>query len=517
MISGKTIKKIRTKNNDYFIQPSWSDDASKIAAILMTKSGKSMVVIDVASGKISEFLKPGTVEIQNPVFYRNYILYNADYSGVDNIYAIDTTGKKISLVYSSVFGSSEAVFVDEKNSRIILTDYNSDGNRICSTSLDERNWTVFEPEKNIRHDFIDDIAAKEPLKFDYSKIGDSVFTTEKYSKLSHLFNFHSWGPLSVNADNTSIKPGITAMSQNILSSMFLSGGFEIATNRKSISNFFIDLNYRGWFPDIDLKFRTYLLRNISFEDDNGVFHDRHVQQNNVSLSLSLPFSLSSGKYYRKIQPRVASTFLNYNIIQSDDPNYTVNNQTIETGLMFYNILINTAKDLQPRWGQYINVNFVGTPFFKEESLGELYSAEMQLYLPGVARHHGLGIYLAYQRNAPELPYNNAIKTSSGYNPLDRDLYSCFFNYAMPVAYPDANLSWLIYLKRVSVNPFYEYCQGTTEGKNSFYNSVGMDILFTCHFFRIPIPVDIGMRAAYMINNRSFYPELLYSFNFNSIK
>ena len=515
--SGKTIKKIKTENNDYFIQPSWSGDASKIASVIISKKGKSIVLINIASGEIKEIIKPSTIEIQNPVFYKNYILYNANYTGVDNIYAIDTGTRKISIVYSSKFGSTEAVFTDQKKSRIILTDYDSDGNHIYSAPLDESKWTAFDPEKNVKPDFIDDLAAREPAKFDYNKIGDSVFKTEKYSKIKHLFNFHSWGPLSVNADNTSIKPGISAMSQNILSSMFISGGFEIATNRKSISNFFIDLNYRGWFPEIDLKFRSYLMRNISFDDDNGVFHDRHVQQNNISLSVSLPLSLSSGKYFRKIQPKLTTTFMNYNVIQSNESNFTVNNQTIETGLTFYNIIKSTSQDIQPRWGQFINVNFVGTPFFIDENLGELYSAEMQLYIPGIARHHGFGVYLAYQRNAPELPYNNVIRTSSGYDPLDRDLYSCFFNYAMPVAYPDANLSWFLFLKRISVNPFYEYCQGVTDGKNSFYNSVGMDILFTCHFFRIPVPVDIGFRAAYMINDKSFYPELLYSFNFNSIK
>ena len=88
---------------------------------------------------------------------------------------------------------------------------------------------------------------------------------------------------------------------------------------------------------------------------------------------------------------------------------------------------------------------------------------------------------------------------------------------MPIAYPDANIAWFMYLKRISATPFFEFCQGTTNGANRDYNSVGVDVILTCHFFRIPVPIDIGMRAAYLINSKSFYPELLYSFNFNSIK
>jgi hypothetical protein len=515
--NGKLIKKITTPSNDYFIQPSWSDDGTQIATILLNKKGKSLIIIDVASGKIKEILKPSSIELQNPVFYKNFILYNANYSGVDNVYALDTSSKKTHLVISSRFGVTDAVYLDLKNSRIIYTDYNSDGNRICSTPLDETKWPLFESEKNLNTNYIDEIAAKEPVKFDYSKIGDSNYKSEKYSKIGHLFNFHSWGPISVNADNTSIKPGITAMSQNILSSMFVSTGLEFAINKKTVSNFFIDLQYKGWFPEIDLKFRSYLLRNISFYDEEDIYHERFVQQNSLSLKLTLPFNFSSGKYSRKLQPKVASSFINYNVINSETGNYTINNQTIETGIMFYNFRKSSEKDLQPRWGQYFNLNFVGTPFFKEENLGELYSAETQFYFPGIGKHHGLGIYLAYQRNSPDLMYNNLISTSRGYDVLDRDIYSCIFNYAMPIAYPDANIAWFMYLKRISATPFFEFCQGTTNGTNRDYNSVGIDVILTCHFFRIPVPIDIGMRAAYLINSKSFYPELLYSFNFNSIK
>lgn len=516
--TGKIINKIKTPANDYFIQPSWSDDGNEIASILMSKKGKSLIVINIATGKIKEILKPSTVEIQNPVFYKNYILFNGGYTGTDNIYAVDTTSRIMRMVYSSMFGSTEAVNIDGKGNRFILTDYNSNGNRIVSVEIDENKWPLFEPDKSIYHNYIDDLAAKEPVKFDYEKIGDSVFKPEKYSKFGHLFNFHSWGPISVNADNTSIKPGITASSQNILSSLFFTGGIELSTNKKNVSDFFIDLQYKGWFPVIGLTARSYLLRNIGYYDNVDVYHERFVQQNSVSLNITLPFNLSSGKYQRKIQPKLASSFVNYNIVRSSDGDYSINNQTIETGLMFYNFIISSSKDLQPRWGQYFNLNFVGTPFFKNENMGELYSAEAQFYFPGLGKHHGLSFYLAYQRNSPDQLYNNIINTSRGYSDITgRDLYSGIVNYAMPIAYPDANISWFLYLKRISATPFFEFCKSTTNNVSNYYNSVGIDVLLTCHFFRIPIPMEIGMRTAYLINQKTFYPEFLYSFDFNSIK
>ena len=50
---------------------------------------------------------------------------------------------------------------------------------------------------------------------------DSTYASRKYNKTSHLFNFHSWGPIFPDAEDVDIDFGLAVSSQNKLSTLFL--------------------------------------------------------------------------------------------------------------------------------------------------------------------------------------------------------------------------------------------------------------------------------------------------------
>lgn len=65
------------------------------------------------------------------------------------------------------------------------------------------------------------------------------------------------------------------------------------------------------------------------------------------------------------------------------------------GLYFHNLLKQSNRDLQSKFGQVINLQFSHTPF-GDRNLGQIWSAETIIYLPGLFRNHGVRLYGGFQ-------------------------------------------------------------------------------------------------------------------------
>ncbi len=65
--------------------------------------------------------------------------------------------------------------------------------------------------------------AEEKTAPDFKGLTGDEYTVKKYSKWN-LFNFHSWAPAFVNVDEGTIAPGVSALSQNLLNTTFLTVG-----------------------------------------------------------------------------------------------------------------------------------------------------------------------------------------------------------------------------------------------------------------------------------------------------
>jgi hypothetical protein len=73
------------------------------------------------------------------------------------------------------------------------------------------------------------------------------------------------------------------------------------------------------------------------------------------------------------------------------------------------------------------------------------------------------------------------------------------NYLFPLAYPDWHLSRYVYFKRVALNLFYDEINGHYRGFNYHGASAGWEALVDTHFFRIFIPITLGVRGSYPIH------------------
>ena len=71
--------------------PSWSADNRLLVFNSLTKQGRSLCTVDVETGQWQPLIDYGDQNTGLPVFFNDFILFNWDYSGIDNIYAIHQT------------------------------------------------------------------------------------------------------------------------------------------------------------------------------------------------------------------------------------------------------------------------------------------------------------------------------------------------------------------------------------------------------------------------------------------
>jgi hypothetical protein len=174
----------------------------------------------------------------------------------------------------------------------------------------------------------------------------------------------------------------------------------------------------------------------------------------------------------------------------------------------------SGRDLYPRIGQTIDVNFRHTPFGIND-MGSIFATAGRFYLPSVFRHHSLNIYAGYQQYLQKEPifysYSNLIRIPRGYHGIsDEYLFTAQINYAFPFWYPDLSLGSLFYFKRLKMNLFYDFTRGMEQKVFSDYISTGAELTADLHILRFLAPVELGIRTMIFPTTSTWSWEFLYA-------
>ena len=87
---------------------------------------------------------------------------------------------------------------------------------------------------------------QEQDSIDVSPVTDMAdFEVKSYSKWN-IFNFHSWAPAFVNVDSKIVKPGVSAVSQNLLGTAVTTMGFNADPHRITSYNVCYTKLLRYW-------------------------------------------------------------------------------------------------------------------------------------------------------------------------------------------------------------------------------------------------------------------------------
>jgi hypothetical protein len=535
--TGDIKKRIKSIAEEVILTPAWSPDGHRLVYLILNEWGKTVVCYDLRNDQRKTFIPSYYHELVGPAFlFEKYLMYSADYSGIDNLYALDTLSGKIFQVTSVPFHAQDPDPTPDRK-KFTFSNYCSDGMMIAEADIDTTKWIVIdsvrnsfvpvyksivEQEKiNIQDSVLNrslyKMLQKDTVDFTADKINGEIHPSKKYSKTGHLFNIHSWAPASFSASNFTIQPGIMVLSQNLLNTAFTQLGYAYDINEMT-GKFYAGFSYEGWFPVINFRYEYGKRAGLKEDSHTGETSRFTWNESALSLNISVPLNLSHGRWYRHLNFMTGSTLTDVIHDQSTPQNFTDGWITsLNYRIFASNSFRSNYQDMYPKWGQSINLNFRHSPF-SENDIGSIFAGELNLFFPGILRHHGIWIYGGYQ-NQNDLDvygysYSGFLIYPRGYEGIsDDEVWSVLTNYKLPLFCPDWSIGSIMYIKRFKLNLFFDYAEGSHPGKLNVYKSTGAELTADLHLLRFVFPFELGVRAYYLPDSYTLGFNFLWGISF----
>lgn len=513
---------IPAPENKYLQHPQWAQNGEKLTVIYLTEEGEGILSYKIKNQEWLTLVEAGRNDLQSTYLRNDSLFFISSISGTDNIY-VKTPEGKIRDLTNSRFGTSD-LFVSGND--IIFSDYTSAGNDICKASLS------MPPKKansnNSESSFL--INRFDIAEQSNENIPAAKYIPEPYRKWQHLFKFHSWMPFyadieTIKSDPASIRPGITIMNQNTLSTLISSFGYEYSVNNSHLLH--SRITWKGWYPVIESRLDygdEPLIEKLGETIGNpSVVHPGVGFINAVSV----PLKFSTGSFSQFFQPSVTSAYRNRYIYIKDRAAYDYGQTILSGRLYFSNYYKSAFRDIYPRIAQTFDLNYSFAPFDRN-IYGSVLSLRTSFYLPGFLPNNGIKIRFEREKQVPSKFYfSSRISFPRGYKNINsQDLKFFSVDYVLPLVYPDFNISSLLYLKRIRTGLFYDYASGknntyyntTTSGSasGSFHDyqenfrSFGFELLADFHLLRVPFMISGGVRSSWKQFNEAPLFELLFN-------
>jgi hypothetical protein len=522
--TGTRIQSAGTPGNVYLQHPQWSEDGKKITFIFLADTGEGIMSFKPESQEWETLIEASRNDLQSSFLRNDSLFFVSSSSGTDNVY-LRTPDKNTEPLTRSRFGTID---VSPCGKRIFFSDYTSLGNNICSAPvLSTRE--VFNNNNNSSSFLISRFDIKTSSDDENSNI---TYTPEPYRKWQHLFRFHSWMPFYVNInelqiDPASIRPGVSIMTQNTLSTLTSTLGYEYSADKRNLIH--SRVTWQGLYPVIESQLDYGTLPQISKMGEN-ISNPSDIKPGISFINtISLPLQFSSGNFSEFLQPSLSSDYLNRYVYIKETGNYDYGQNIITARLYFTNYYQSAVRDIYPRWAQVIDFNYRYAPFDRM-IYGSDVSLKTAFYFPGVFPNNGIKIRLEAEKQLPEkYLYQNLSSIPRGYyNIISKEIQFLSLDYFMPLAYPDFNVASLLYLKRIRSGLFYDYATGpgnsfyiysanglvplNNSSENVSFKSFGFELLADFHVLRIPYMISAGVQSAWKSVNQSPSVEMLFSIN-----
>ncbi len=506
--SGKPTNTFSTPRNLFFMTPRWSKNGKTIVAVVLGKNGKSIILYEPQSGNYRFLLPFDYAEISRPYKAGNSVYYIGTYNGKNNVYRLNLTTNNVYRITSVKYGAESPVVA--KSGRLLFSDYTANGYRIARLNL---QTTKSMKIKSLRpyHYPIDNSVTDTTFVLENTTVPDSAFQPAPYSKLKHLFNLHSWGPMVVDINNYTPVPNVVLASQNMLGTAVSTLGYYYNINERTGKTKFT-FNYTGWYPVLGFS-ADYGGRKQAYTDDNGNAQTARWHETNLKANISVPLRFIKSKWISGLTPKISVGQKFMNIYKYQNFTFKENRFTFFTYSLYgYHNLKKSRRDIYSKWSQFIYAVYNHTPFSSVASRVAYVSGAITL--PGLFRHHSFRVFLAQQWKKNGIyPYGDYISVPRGYADLTiNNMTLLKVDYAFPVAYPDLDLQSAAYLTRIYAHLFADYAQyNNSESTSGRIGSTGVELYTNWHFLSLPVEVALGFRGSVRFSG-SFIPEFLFGFN-----
>ncbi|MES2430625.1 MAG: hypothetical protein V4556_06775 [Bacteroidota bacterium] len=317
------------------------------------------------------------------------------------------------------------------------------------------------------------------------------FTTSKYRKGSHLFNFHSWRPYYENPEWS-----FTLYGENVLNTLLSELSYTYNENESSHR-----VKYTGTYGGNLIQ--PFISVSETF-NRTGTYNNQTVRWNTLNFSpgLQLPLNFSGGKQYRFL--RLFSAYnLEYtqwtgaakNIFSNASFNY------LNSGVSYSWQVQKAVQQIFPRFAQTLSVQYKN---MIDKNIAQQFFASSNLYLPGLFNNHSLVINATYQSRdtANQFSFSNNFPFSRGYAGVNYPrMWKLAGNYHLPLLYPDWGIANIVYFLRVRGNVFYDNTTvKSLRTKDTFqFRTVGAEIMFDTKWWN-SYPVSVGVRYNHLLDD-----------------
>jgi hypothetical protein len=509
---GSLERKISFPGNKFLQQPAWMDQDSAVVVMVSVETGKSIYRYSFGADTWNLLFEAGRDEISNPVVQGEKIYFSGTFSGIDNIYCLDTGKDQVFQVSSAPYGAFHPQ-LSEDGRTLFYSNYTSSGYRAASLELDQGLWTPLEEARDHREQLDYEPTKAEEEVLALVEDGDTLdLSSRRYRKMLHLFNVHSWLPLyfdylnpelELDPEQLPVSPGISLISQNKLSTAVSQVGYEY---RNGYHMFHSGIKLKGRYPVLNLYFDyggkpdvlVYAPGDtlLTLPPDLGFTAQTYV-----------PIRLNTGKYLSLIQPRIDYSFRR-------DIQYDESRGTYQKGghYLYYSLYATSylrkgKKDILPRVGVSFNAGYYHAP--KSQLYGSVSTGRMLAYLPGPLKHQSIRLSASYQKQYPldmsRPAFINLIAPPRGIHGVFGEILTRYSaDWVSPLLYPDLELGSLLYLKRIHGAIWTDYMTGTNvlvyqpnpHYEDKVYQTVGLDLVADLNILRISFPLSLGGRVIY---------------------
>lgn len=532
--AGKLLHRFQTGDNHYFFSPEWLNK-NEIAIVLLTKQGKRLAKINLATGKTEILIRDDLGEIKQLTLSGNQLFFISSYSGKNGLYSWNLDHKNIEFLYEPRFGAESPAV--SKSGKVLLSNYTSDGFELIQ--LKEINPVPFENVAKGKYHLADELAKQELGIPDFSSYDTAVYRSQKYNKMAHLLNFHSWAPAFVDVNSYEITPGASIMSQNKLGTAETILGYKWNVTEKT-GQFYAGYTYKGWYPVLSFEASTgnrasqyYQIQQTKNNQGEIIRQDTTLQDftwklTSAQINMKIPLDLTKGVFNRLLQPEIQYEYTRYKHNSSTPDNfYKGDFQSFTYRLYYHQLLRQASMDVYPDFGIVLDGYYQHSPT-GSVNLGSQSVLQSVLYVPGLVKNHGIKIYTGIQdKNINEsFSFSDVIRYPRGWGRIHTtEMFTVTSDYKLPLFYPEWNLAGLVYLQRIKASLFGDfarlngnvYKEGEIVGTFSKdISSFGVEITGDANFLRFYASVNVGFRTVYLPELNNVYFDFLFSINFSSL-
>jgi hypothetical protein len=507
--TGKETISIENPDNLFLCYPHWTKDDQCIVYIAKKQSQVAIIKYDI-NKKISTELTPWSHHVIGAMYIgKDRVYYNASYSGINNIYAVELNGNKEIKQITSVKISAEMPNLSADETTLFMSEFDVMGFKITSqlVQLEQaKSVTITEPAEMD----VFKIKTTTHEKNILDNVPSQVYVKKNYRGLIRDPKLHSWGitGLTVYGSGNVISQG-TLQVDNVLNDFSLAVTGGLNTNENTWNT-----NARLSYARFYLPFYIEGVRNQRRWKE-GDLHSNHgltSTEEMIGGGVGLPLSWIRGPWRTsvKLQTGIHQIITSHYIDNAGFKGYNFTSGS--ASLEFSNLLQKAKQHVASRFGQSLSVYYNKSI---SSAIASRFTINGAVYFPGIGKNHSISVSASYKKEAQSNAYDYAdvFEHARGFRPGYPDEEAVLrTNYQLPLIYPDAGFGGIIYLQRVRLNLFMDsgsinYTDGVLQ-RTFLEQSVGSEFLFDIDIFNV-LPLSIGVRYAVPIDRE---PNTKYIFD-----